>query len=248
MPDHLAILAACGNDKVVRVGAAFLERLLHVATVARPLLLSIGAHNRHMYDKFIERFNSLLSRQLGRMVSMDHAAPQPPRYDANAAEIATLCLVSMRGYRSVPPHRGARPARLRPRPSAGELPAAGRERPPSPASRQQRRSTRGASPRAVRSLPVCEGRAHSEADRRNPSPLPLRRSGPSVGWPSSCWRGRGTPSRSAATPRSLTWTSSRADAAPCPRSSKIMQSCFNPARTKCINKLVHCTAASAPVP
>lgn len=66
MPDHLAILAACGNDKVVRVAAAYLERLLHAATVARPLLLLVGLQNRHLYDKYIERFNSLLSRQLGR--------------------------------------------------------------------------------------------------------------------------------------------------------------------------------------
>ena len=71
MPDHLAILAACGNDNVVRVAAAYLERLLHVATVARPLLLLVGLHNRHLYDKFIERFNSLLSRQLGRTCSFE---------------------------------------------------------------------------------------------------------------------------------------------------------------------------------
>ena len=65
MPEHIALLASFGNDKVARTTAAFLERLLTTAA-ERPQVLHLFAANASwMYDKYIERFNSLLARQLG---------------------------------------------------------------------------------------------------------------------------------------------------------------------------------------
>ena len=64
MPDHVALLASFGNDKVARTTAAFLERLLLCAE-ERPWMLQLFASNASwLYDKYIERFNSLLARQL----------------------------------------------------------------------------------------------------------------------------------------------------------------------------------------
>ena len=74
LPTHAALLAAFGNDKVARAVTVFMDRLLHASSVDPPFVGLLSKNSTYLYDKYIERFNSLLARQLGGTHLHGHTA------------------------------------------------------------------------------------------------------------------------------------------------------------------------------